>query len=53
MKLGIVNEETTDAAAVIFSVMAKLMAGVDKNAVNLDGNPFACDLENDVVIEKD
>ena len=52
MKLGILNVGTTDATAVIFPLTAKLVGGADKNAVNLDGDPFTFDFENDVVIEK-
>ena len=53
MKLGILNAGITDAVAVIFLEMAKLMAGTDKNAMNLDSDPFACDLEDEAIIEKD
>ena len=49
-EIGIFNAGTTDAGPVIFLEMVKLMAGIDKNAVNLDGDPFACDLEDEAVI---
>ena len=42
-----------DTTAVVLFEMVKLMLGTNKNAVNLEGNPVACDSEYETIIEND
>ena len=41
MKQCIFNAGTADAAAVILSKTAKIMAKIEENTMNLNDNPFA------------